>query len=1203
MKKSFLKRMSMKAYLKGVFVNVLAAVPLFSMAQSFGRQESVVSSSPVAASLSRYIDFPVSLSNGIPEISVPLYEFKSPKITIPINLSYHAAGIKVTDRTSTMGLGWTLNVAGSIMRVVNGGPDDATYGFLNMVNPVWGRTNENYKINCLANYVYNTYVPGSSRDAEPDMFYFNAPGIGGKFMFRNQTVAGMKPVAAVMPYSPIKVDYTSAGIAGTKPIFVLTGTDGTVYEFGEDRRTNTMSGYNSATDYYTDNSNAWDSYTTSAWQLTKIISADGSDEVVFNYEDKQDFYEYYRLATSMYAEFGLVNTTDKEYGQVSKSNISRYEYSARLKDIVSKNGKIVFNYGDTQGFPALSTIDIYSLSNGAYTKIRSIKLSTSTFTYTQTRENTLRLDSVVDIGYKGSTALYGAPYKFSYSTSDVPPYNVNSQDLWGYYNAYPAEDLLLVKRGAGNFIEKAPEKRMPNPDVMGKAMLTKITYPTGGFSAFTFEPNQTKAMVPVLIPGQPIASKNISTTYMYVGSGSTGIDVTFSPSVNGNGTAQFIFSGSRSCSTPGSNNCVTSYPQVMLTDLTTNQTKFTYTLAALQSGQQSSESYTVTLTQMDPTHSYRLYFPIPGTVYNSSSVLQYRLNATYMDMESDRYEDQLQTVYMGGMRIKQIKSDDGRGKPFIKTYDYTKSYFNSNVFNGTFDMMHNFMSQSKYLPTTEKTVYYLESPTFPVGGASNCGISYEEVEEKIQSFDGKSLGKTVYTFNKALDYVYPRLPVMRMDMDFVRKQLVSQKVYKSIDESSYQIVKEVQNTYKNDNLYGSDSPGKDSILFYVFSSSYDFRRRVANGGSVTSETLGGVKSMGCPIYDANTEYRIDLAYHHVVRTNFTSTKTIDYTTDPANPLTTEVNFSYENPLHAQLTKVASTNSKNETVIQSYKYPLDYEVSSCLSSACKNTFNQQLTQLETTRLQCEQVAITAKNFDGYTKCGTDFDAAIKTRMTEYNACLTQAQQVYINCKKTLSENDRAILEMQDQNIVTPQLESSTTIDGRIAEKGRMLYKVVEGVKNIVKPAQLKKQAGNNPEQSYQTYTSYDSDGNLKEMSEVAGGVKVVYLWGYNGRFPVAKITGSTYDVVVSYINPTILKDPASDQQLRDELNKIRVNLAGEAMVNTFTYAPLIGITSETDGAGVTKYYEYDGLGRLKMIKDKDGKILQLFDYQYSQSITK
>ncbi|MDR6571142.1 RHS repeat protein [Chitinophaga ginsengisegetis] len=133
-------------------------------------------------------------------------------------------------------------------------------------------------------------------------------------------------------------------------------------------------------------------------------------------------------------------------------------------------------------------------------------------------------------------------------------------------------------------------------------------------------------------------------------------------------------------------------------------------------------------------------------------------------------------------------------------------------------------------------------------------------------------------------------------------------------------------------------------------------------------------------------------------------------------------------------------------------------------------------------------------------------------------------------------------------------------------------------------------------------SYDALTKRLNQIKPVNDAAVVYLWGYQAALPVAKITGSDYNTVKQLISQSILDNPASDQQLRDELNKIRTALAGKGLVTTYTYLPLRGISSETDPAGKTTYYEYDSFGLLKLIKDKDGRILKQYDYQYQKPIT-
>jgi hypothetical protein len=64
--------------------------------------------SPTAAALGKYVDLPVSLATGTPQITIPLYEIKSGELTLPISLSDQATGFRVGERAGWTGLGWSL---------------------------------------------------------------------------------------------------------------------------------------------------------------------------------------------------------------------------------------------------------------------------------------------------------------------------------------------------------------------------------------------------------------------------------------------------------------------------------------------------------------------------------------------------------------------------------------------------------------------------------------------------------------------------------------------------------------------------------------------------------------------------------------------------------------------------------------------------------------------------------------------------------------------------------------------------------------------------------------------------------------------------------------------------------------------------------------------------------------------------------------
>lgn len=126
-----------------------------------------------------------------------------------------------------------------------------------------------------------------------------------------------------------------------------------------------------------------------------------------------------------------------------------------------------------------------------------------------------------------------------------------------------------------------------------------------------------------------------------------------------------------------------------------------------------------------------------------------------------------------------------------------------------------------------------------------------------------------------------------------------------------------------------------------------------------------------------------------------------------------------------------------------------------------------------------------------------------------------------------------------------------------------------------------------------FSEYNIYGKILEQSKT-NDVKEVYFWGYNSRFPVAKILNTDYNTAKGIINQDVLNNPSSDEVLRNELNKLRTQLPN-ARVTTYTFSTPFGISSVTNENGITVYYEYDTRGRLKLIRDKDKKIVKKFCY--------
>jgi len=148
--------------------------------------------------------------------------------------------------------------------------------------------------------------------------------------------------------------------------------------------------------------------------------------------------------------------------------------------------------------------------------------------------------------------------------------------------------------------------------------------------------------------------------------------------------------------------------------------------------------------------------------------------------------------------------------------------------------------------------------------------------------------------------------------------------------------------------------------------------------------------------------------------------------------------------------------------------------------------------------------------------------------------------------------------------------------------------------------------------------YDSTGNVLEMSK-ANGTSIIYVWGYNDSYPIAKLENASYnnttlsqDLAITAVKTASNADndrtidtinldgtityQGAEGSLRLALENLRQAFP-EAMVSTYTHDPLIGVTSITAPNGYIMYYKYDEFNRLKLIKDAQGNILSKNDYNY------
>ncbi|HEX6430511.1 MAG TPA: DUF5977 domain-containing protein [Niastella sp.] len=518
-------------------------------------QDNIVPASPEANALAKSINFPVGYNTGVPDIGIPLYQVKSGEVTIPLAINYNAGGFKINDRASDIGLGWSLSTNIQISRSIEGGDDFAPAGstpqwggyYYNNVGAFY-ESCWDYPWGCSTSPPLPTaqqlfWILENNYDRQPDRFYYSIPGKSGTFYW--QKFYDRAPVAVTVPYNGIKIEYINTNE------FKLTDTDGTIYFFGSSTD-NLNSGYH-FTEFTTDPDDPVNSTYATSWKCSKITSPSKADNVYFTYRNKSveevwsvagkievytnsgttcsDYlgpfswqlkdrntwselsgYDFNLLGPTKYwvysqsgdAGFHMIGIKYQEINgeivpvQEDKNYGGAGNYGTRNRLYGLLPNKITFRGGELQFLGtgvATTALDIKD-DNGQ--KIKTIKFIQSGFGFGNNIKPTRYLDEVQITS--GGREL--EKYSFNYNKYIFG--DLQGGDAWNGVNDYTesrtSSSTCVTMRDI--LLEFCPTMQLlftigfGGTDVHGakaqSGILNRITYPTGGYTDFTFSPNMYK---------------------------------------------------------------------------------------------------------------------------------------------------------------------------------------------------------------------------------------------------------------------------------------------------------------------------------------------------------------------------------------------------------------------------------------------------------------------------------------------------------------------------------------------------------------------------------------------------------------------------------------------------------------------------------------------------------------------------------------
>lgn len=195
--------------------------------------------------------------------------------------------------------------------------------------------------------------------------------------------------------------------------------------------------------------------------------------------------------------------------------------------------------------------------------------------------------------------------------------------------------------------------------------------------------------------------------------------------------------------------------------------------------------------------------------------------------------------------------------------------------------------------------------------------------------------------------------------------------------------------------------------------------------------------------------------------------------------------------------------------------------------------------------------------------------------------------------------KQLTKLLNKNMFKELIETYTKLNDNLVSKTEIKY---DNPSHLFPTSVLSQNLQTSAMSAELTYDQYDTDGKLLQYTTKEN-IPTTIIWGYNSTQPIAKVTGVPYSVASALASEIIIASDAdinegTEQTLIDKLNTFRKNTALQnAQITTYTYDPLIGVTSITPPSGIREIYKYDSANRLENIKDVNGKIIKEFQYNY------
>lgn len=595
---------------------------------------------------------------------------------------------------------------------------------------------------------------------------------------------------------------------------------------------------------------------------------------------------------------------------------------------------------------------------------------------------------------------------------------------------------------------------------------------------------------------------------------------------------------------------------------------------------------------------------------------------------SSKYEYELNKYFYlgtvtdgGGLRVRKISTLSENGEVLTQKsykygeeesgYGYARRPIRLEDFSERISLRYIKTAYCSADNTCEKYLdIYNSFPRYDLQFRNSSAVMYKSVTE-YSSTENNNIGKTEYTFNLPSDiFVFLNTPY-RDPFYTQYGKLTEQKKYSVNRNSSGSLIYTLIN--KEVNHYGYDQAFDNYCASRIVKQVNRYLRSSQSTQCINPDLIYKV-GQDVNVFDA--QYYDYISYLvGVDRINYVG----------SDSLVKKEIYQY-NPKNYQPSVVKGINSLGDSLITKIKYPCDYD--GVLSGSVFQMRNENILTPEIEK------SIFKKGENGQT------ERLVSSVFNSYETNVITPDKIYkiqevfplSNFVPSYSQGSAIV---KDDRYVPRIHTDKVDAYGNIQQwhsDANFLNSYTWDYNNQYFSAEVKGAAWNDI-----AYTSFEADNNggwnVPSTSRIttesvtgkqsfdlsyagAGGITrtglsssseyLVSYWTKNSTpYSIAGTYGATvkgmtsngwtyYEHVVKGITAIVLTGGG----LIDELRSFPAN----AEMVTYTYDPLIGMTSQCNSKNEIMYYVYDNFNRLKLIKDQYGKILKQYDYQYQVPIT-